>query len=276
MSPAHPRRPLRTALTLLSLCLFLVGGGLLLKNAWETARTQSAVAALKTAVPSQPTPPPLSSTAPALLPALLPAAPSQPPAPPPLPDCAALRRRNPDLFGWITIPNTRIDYPIMHTPGSKGEEFYLRRNFFGEYDLGGLPFLDARCTADPPAQILTVYGHNLSSGIMFHDLLRYRKQSFCAANPEITLYTPTETRTYRVFSALLYDASSPSDAFKPHGYTAFDTPAQLDDYLRQLAVSALYVTDDPPVFGDRLLLLATCDRRSLENGRMVVLAKQTE
>ena len=85
----------------------------------------------------------------------------------------ALRDKNHDCVGWITIAGTRVDYPVMQS-SVKDAERYLRRNFQGEYDINGLPFLDARCTVTPASQNLIVYGHNLHTGVMFHDLLSYK------------------------------------------------------------------------------------------------------
>lgn len=38
-----------------------------------------------------------------------------------------LYQQNNDLIGWITIEDTKIDYPVMFT---KGEDYYLRRDFY--------------------------------------------------------------------------------------------------------------------------------------------------
>ena len=50
---------------------------------------------------------------------------------PPRHDLAALAAENPDCVGWLTIPDTGIDYPVMHTPNDP--EHYLRRDFYGEF-----------------------------------------------------------------------------------------------------------------------------------------------
>ena len=57
-------------------------------------------------------------------------------------------------FGWLCIPETDINYPVMHTPDNP--EKYLRRNFQGEYSESGVPFLDSRCVLDSDNLIITV------------------------------------------------------------------------------------------------------------------------
>ena len=77
---------------------------------------------------------------------------------PPRHDLAALAAENPDCVGWLTIPDTGIDYPVMHTP--EDPEHYLRRDFYGSSANGGTPFLDGRNLAETENQNLIVYGHN--------------------------------------------------------------------------------------------------------------------
>ena len=65
---------------------------------------------------------------------------------------AALQAENPDFAGWISIPGTAVDYPVMLPPADQ-PEYYLRRSFQKEYDINGIPFLDARCTLGPAATL---------------------------------------------------------------------------------------------------------------------------
>ena len=50
---------------------------------------------------------------------------------------------------------------------------YLRRSFYGEYSLSGVPFLDWRC--DLQSDHLIVYGHNMKNGSMFGFLKKLRR-----------------------------------------------------------------------------------------------------
>ena len=50
-----------------------------------------------------------------------------------LEDMAALHEENSDLFGWLTIAGTKIDYPVMYTP--EEPEKYLHLNFEEGYSL---------------------------------------------------------------------------------------------------------------------------------------------
>lgn len=105
---------------------------------------------------------------------------------------------NADCIGWLSIDDTNISYPVMHTPNDPQK--YLRRNFYGEYSQSGVPFLDGRCSTN--GGNLIIYGHNMKNGTMFSDLKKYLNTDF--PNPHRTvrletadgvfLFTVTEVR----------------------------------------------------------------------------------
>ena len=77
---------------------------------------------------------------------------------------------NPDCIAWVTIPDTAVNYPVMQREGSN--QYYLRRDFYGEYSQSGTPFLDAASDLADPDSPLYIFGHNMKSGTMFADLLQ--------------------------------------------------------------------------------------------------------
>ena len=81
---------------------------------------------------------------------------------------------NRDCIGWIYIPNTAVNYPVMFTP--KEPQKYLRKNFEGEYSVSGVPFLDGASTME--YDNLIIYGHNMKNGTMFSDITQYRDKAY--------------------------------------------------------------------------------------------------
>lgn len=71
--------------------------------------------------------------------------------------------QNSDCIGWITIDNTAVDYPVMHTP--EWPQKYLRMNFYQQYSDSGVPFLDYRCTLESDNFI--IFGHNMRNGTTY-------------------------------------------------------------------------------------------------------------
>ena len=87
-------------------------------------------------------------------------------------DLVSLREQYPDVQGWLTIPDTGIDYPVLQSEQENGE-FYLKRNYKKEYDINGSLFLQADCKVSESRNLI-IYGHNMNSGAMFGNTERDR------------------------------------------------------------------------------------------------------
>ena len=126
--------------------------------------------------------------------------PVESPDTPPRHDLAALAAENSDCVGWLTIPDTGIDYPIMHTLDTP--EHYLRRDFYGNSASAGTPFLDGRNLAEAENQNLILYGHNMMDGSMFKPLISYLEPSFQETHKEIYLELSEKQYRYELMTVL--------------------------------------------------------------------------
>ena len=87
---------------------------------------------------------------------------------------APLFEQNSECIGWICIPDTEVDYPVMYT--SEQPQKYLRLDFYGQYSVSGVPFLEGRCSLE--GDHLIIYGHNMKNGTMFGSLKQYTGPTF--------------------------------------------------------------------------------------------------
>ena len=78
-------------------------------------------------------------------------------------------------IGWINVPETKINYPVMY---SGDNNFYLHRAVDGSYLRVGSIFLDYRCNSDFASRINILYGHNMSDGSMFADVMKFIDSSY--------------------------------------------------------------------------------------------------
>lgn len=138
-------------------------------------------------------------------------------------DLAALAEENADCVGWLTIPDTGIDYPVMHTPNDP--EHYLRRDFYGNSASGGTPFLDGRNAAHAEGQNLIVYGHNMMDGSMFKPLISYLEPSFRETHKEIYLELSEKQYRYEVFAVV--ETNTQCSLYQ---YTDLSDPATESDF----------------------------------------------
>ncbi len=176
-----------------------------------------------------------------------------------------LYKKNEDLAGWIRIPETQIDYPVMQ----RGE-YYLHRNFQKEEDPNGLPFLDERCDMQNKSSNFLIYGHHMKSGMMFTALLDYKEPEFYKSHREIEFDTIRETGKYRVLSA--YYTTADGEGKEPVflKFAGSLDKAGFTEYVNDAKAKALYDTGETAQYGQTLLTLVTCSYHE-EGGRFVLV-----
>ena len=121
-----------------------------------------------------------------------------------LSDFSKLLAANSDTVGWITVPNTVIDYVVVQSPQdaqavANGEDpYYLYRDFYGNYTKYGSVFLDYRSTLDSKNMIL--HGHHMQDGRMFANLMYYNELDFYKQSPVFTYNTLYEKSKWKIIS----------------------------------------------------------------------------
>lgn len=181
---------------------------------------------------------------------------------PPCHDLAALQAENSACVGWLTIPDTTVDYPVVWTP--EEPEHYLRRDFYGNYASGGTPFLDGRNEAQAKGQNLIVYGHNMLDGTMFKPVLQYLTPNFRQTHQDIYLELNGAQYHYQVIASL--ETSSRSLVYT---YTDLSGAAEMEDFraalLEETGVGAI-----PQAEG--YLTLSTCNNQGGDSRVLVIAA----
>lgn len=184
---------------------------------------------------------------------------------PPRHDLDALQGENPDCAGWLTIPDTSVDYPVMFTPDEP--ERYLRRDFYGDHASGGTPFLDGRNEALAKGQNLIVYGHNMLDGSMFKPIVQYLDPNFRQAHQDIYLELGGAQYRYQVIAALETSTRSPV-----YTYTDLSDAAEMEDF-RAMLLEETGLDAIPQAEG--YLTLSTCNNQG-GNSRVLVIAVLVE
>lgn len=100
-------------------------------------------------------------------------------------DFESLLIRNNEIVGWIEIPDTRVDYPVLF-PSSPNE--YLYADIDHEYFRAGSIFLDSRMSDPFNCNNTVIYGHNMKNGSMFHNIKQYVNQEFAQEHPYVYFY----------------------------------------------------------------------------------------
>jgi sortase B len=190
-----------------------------------------------------------------------------------LPGYQALKAENADFMGWLEIKDTKIDYPVMQTPNDL--EYYLHRNFEKVWSSAGSLFASDISDIDTPSDLVLIYGHKMKSGAMFGQIGKYSDREFFDEHRKVIFDTLICRNEYKVISLVKTDVDTGSDLeFRYYNYSNFADEADFEAFMNQIRAKELVGSGDKPVFGDKLLLLSTCDNTT-ETGRLLLLAVRT-
>ena len=115
-----------------------------------------------------------------------------------------LKAINPDVNGWLTMPETAIDYPLLQ---GETNYAYINTDVYGNFALSGSIFLDSRNNNEYLDVYSLLYGHNMSKHRMFGDVNLYKDQEFFEKNQQGELYLPDQKHTLQTVSCIVCSAS---------------------------------------------------------------------
>lgn len=192
-------------------------------------------------------------------------------------DLVALHKKNSDIVGWVTVPDTRIDYPVMQTPDEP--EYYLRRNFKKEDSVAGTPFMDAASKIGSSKNYL-IYGHNIKAGTMFHQLLKFEEEDFWKEHKyfyydELVDGKQVEGKYEVVCFFRSEIAAEDADVFKYYEYADIEDEQDYERYIVNIKAIAPFDTGVYPEWPEQLVTLSTCAYHA-DNGRFALVGRKVK
>ena len=181
-----------------------------------------------------------------------------------------LRSINPDVYAWLRVPGTYVDYPVAQS--AVDDNYYLHRNIYRRYLFAGMIYTQSCNAKDFLDPITVVYGHNMRSTTMFSSLHYFAKPDFFNKNEYFYIYTIDRVLTYRIVSAYKYDDRHIMNSFN------FYDPAVLAEYQKNILnpASTLRNVRDGITLDEnsKIVILSTCmsnDKKSrfLVNGVLI-------
>lgn len=177
---------------------------------------------------------------------------------------STLQEINKDTIGWLTVNNTRIDYPVVQ---AKDNDYYLKRDYYQNKNRHGWIFMDYRNNPDELNENTIIYGHNLANQTMF-GTLRYALNSYWykkSANQIITFNTPNENMKFQIFS--IYTIPTTNDYLD----ITFPTTDAYQTYIDLVKGRSIYDFNIEVTTDDKILTLSTCANGN--DKRLVIHAK---
>ena len=181
-------------------------------------------------------------------------------------DFRSLQSQYPDVRGWLTIQESGIDYPVLQS-NVEDPEYYLRRDYRGNYDINGSLFLQADCILGE-SKNLTIYGHNMNSGAMFGNLDRYASYDYWKAHPRVFFQTPEGMEEYQIAAVLKADVS-----MFDFQQISFHSSQELEAYAAQAKALSLFETGVAGAGCETTLTLVTCSYEWKEARNILVAVK---
>ena len=119
-------------------------------------------------------------------------------------DFKSLQKKNSDIYAWIKVGGTKVDYPIVQSPET--DEMYLKHSAIDKsWVASGAIYTEMVNTKSFKDRVTLIYGHNGYSDSMFTTLHRFEKKDFFDKHDTFVIYTPSSKLTYKIISAFKYD-----------------------------------------------------------------------
>ncbi|PAD22261.1 class B sortase [Terribacillus saccharophilus] len=175
---------------------------------------------------------------------------------------------NPSIVGWLTIDDTKIDYPILQ---SSDNNHYLNRNYKEDISKSGSIFMDFRNQAESLNRQTIIYGHQMKDGSMFGQLDKFLDEDFFSQHKEFEFDTIYDSYQVEVFS--VYVTTTDFNYIE----TDFSNDEEYMDFLGVIKEKSKIQTDIQVTEKDNIITLSTCnDLQDPEDGRLVLHGKLTK
>ncbi len=169
-------------------------------------------------------------------------------------DFEELWETNPDVYAWIVIPGTDINYPILQHPTD--DSYYLNHNIDGSTGRPACIYTESLNSKDFTDNNTVIYGHNMRNGTMFAQLHKFEDKDFFDEHREIIIYLPDKVLHYKIFAVHNYDDRHLLYSFD------FSDKAVYKDYLESIFSiddkNANIDTEMTVTENDKIITLATC------------------
>ena len=185
------------------------------------------------------------------------------------PSLQDLQKINADVCAWLTVDDTGIDYPVVR---GKDDMEYINKDVYGNFALSGAIFLQSANQPDFSDPYNLIYGHHMSNGAMFGDVVEFADEEYFATHQTGTLYLPEKTCAITFFACVEADAMDS----QIYGYIGEpDTNGQMQQLLQYVQEHAVQYRDIGVTPQDSVIALST-RAESATNGRVIVFGKLQE
>lgn len=180
-------------------------------------------------------------------------------------DFNLLESKNPDIFAWISVPGTEIDYPIVM---SLDNADYLQKDIDGKENKAGSIFMDMSNHLNFSDRNTVIYGHNMKNGSMFAGLHKFEEPEFFEQNRTIKIYIPGGGMLeYEIIAAYLTDNQN---ILYERDFTNDKVYKEYIDSIFNNTDKKANLLEREIEMDERLITLSTCERGQDEKRYVVI------
>lgn len=169
-------------------------------------------------------------------------------------DFDSLIKKNSDIYSWIYIPDTNVNYPVCRS--ATDDNFYLDHDIYGNYSYAGAIYSQFCNSRDYSDRVTVLYGHNMADGSMFADLHKYEDKEYFNKNKYLYIYTEDRKLTYEIVSAFVYDDRHIMNSFDFSDDEVYKD--YLDSILNPHSVNSNVREGAELDVDDKIIVLSTC------------------
>lgn len=181
-------------------------------------------------------------------------------------DFEGLQAINPEIYAWIEVPGTKINYPILQHEG-EDQSFYLTRDMYGERSQAGSIYTEDYNNKDFQDYHTVLYGHNMKNGSMFHNVRYFAEREFFDEHHELFIYMPGKILRYEIITCYEYDDRHLLSLFD------YDDKEGFAEYIEKImnprSMYTMVREGQEVTTEDKLVTLSTCIANKPNNRRLL-------
>ena len=190
-------------------------------------------------------------------------------------DFESLQAINPEIYAWLRVPDTDIDYPILQHE-DEDQSYYLTRDIYGKSQQAGSIYTEYYNSKDFKDPNTIIYGHNMKNGSMFHNVRYFAEQEFFDEHEELYIYMPEKILKYEIIACYEYDDRHLLGSFDFFDEEVFSE--YLEEIMNPRSMYAMVREGITLTTEDKLVTLSTCVANKPNNRRLLqaVLVEEIE
>ena len=181
-------------------------------------------------------------------------------------DFEGLWEINPEIYAWLKVPDTNINYPILQHEG-ENQSYYLEHDMYGEVNVAGSIYTEYYNNKDFQDSHTVIYGHNMKNGSMFHDVRYFAEKEYFDAHKELYVYLPDQILKYEIISCYEYDNRHLLGTFDFDNEEAY--AEYLEDIMNPRSMYTMIRDGVKITTEDRLVTLSTCIANKPDKRRLL-------